>query len=358
MNSDLSPKAASVTSKPFGKTPGGEPIEIYTLTNAHGVTAAIATYGATVIDLLTPDRNGKLADISLGFDKIEDYFAHTAYFGGTIGRYANRIRGGSFTLDGKTYQLALNDSSNTLHGGVNGFDKRVWKAEVLSTAVPSVRFLLHSPDGEEGFPGALDVTVTYTLTDNDELQIAYTAVTDQRTIVNLTNHTYFNLRGEGNGTILDHVVTIPAGEFTPSSAALIPTGEIKSVEGTPLDFRQPATIGSRIGEIGATPAGYDHNYVSSRTRPAAVQLQAEAYEPESGRLLQVYSDQPGVQFYTGNFLDGIQPGKGGKSYRQHSAFCFEPQHFPDSPNQPQFPSTVLNPGETFRTEIRFRFGTR
>lgn len=354
----ISPQAPSVTSAPFGKSLDGEAIELYKLVNAKGVTATVATYGATLIDLITPDRNGVLADIALGFDSIEPYFTLSPYFGATVGRFANRIANGRFTLDGKAYQLSTNDGPNTLHGGLKAFDKRIWKAEVLSCNAPSVRFTLHSPDGEEGFPGAMDVSVTYTLTDENELQMVYTAVADKKTIINLTNHTYFNLKGAGNGTILGHVVAIPASEYTPSSPALVPTGEIKSVEGTPLDFRKPAPIGSQIEAVGGTPLGFDHNYVISKGEPAGVQLQADVYEPETGRTLQVLSDQPGVQFYTGNFLDGSYAGKCGKTYPQHSGFCFEPQHFPDSPNQPHFPSVILNPGESFRTEIIFRFGTK
>ena len=351
--------AAPVTVKPFG-TADGKKVDLYTLVNANGVKANLTNYGATVVDLFTPDRDGKLANISLGFDSVTPYESKKEpYFGATIGRYANRIAKGKFTLDGKTYQLATNDKSNALHGGLKGFDKRVWKAEVVEAANPTVRFSLQSADGEEGYPGAMDVTVVYTLTDKNDLQMSYTATTDKPTVVNLTNHTYFNLHGSANGVILDHVVTIPADRYTPVNATLIPTGELKALEGTVMDFRKPTAIGTRLKEVGGDPVGYDHNYVLNKTPEGdGVKLNAEVYEPVSGRVLEVLSDQPGVQFYTGNFLDGTVSGREGKPYQQYTGFCLEPQHYPDSPNQPAFPSVVLRPGQTYHSTIVFHFGTK
>jgi aldose 1-epimerase len=351
-------KPDSVTAKPFGKTPEGQPIQLYTLTNRSGMQVAIATYGGTVIKLLAPDRMGQLGDVALGFGTIEPYFKKSPYFGAIIGRYGNRIAKGRFTLDGKTYQLAKNNGPNTLHGGVKGFDKRMWTAEVLSQNPPVVRFSRLSPDGEEHFPGDLKVAVTYTLTNRDELKIQYAAQTDKATVLNLTNHTYFNLAGAGNGGILGHQIMIHASRFTPVNSALIPTGEIKEVAGTPMDLRKWTTIGDKIQAVGGKPVGYDHNYVLDRCPVVRPCLAAEVWDPGSGRLMKVYTDQPGVQFYTGNFLDGTLKGKGGKVYRQHDAFCLETQHFPDSPNEPEFPSTVLRPGQVFRSTTVYRFLAR
>lgn len=348
--------AAPVTHKPFGHTKDGAEVELYTLKNANGVTVRITNFGATVVDLITPDRNGKMADIALGFHQLAPYLTKKdPYFGATIGRYANRIGNASFTLDGHTYHLAKNDGPNSLHGGVKGFDKRVWKAEVLSSKEPSVRFTRHSPDGEEGYPGNMDVSVVYTLTDNNDLRIEFAATTDKKTVVNLTNHTYYNLSGEGNGTILHDILRIPADLYTPVDATLIPTGKLKKVDGTVMDFREPTAIGARIKEVGGKPVGYDHNYVLNKHAQRGVRLDAEVRDPASGRILSVYSDQPGVQFYSGNFLDGTLTGKSGKTYPQYSAFCLEPQHFPDSPNKPQFPSVVLKPGHTYHAKIVLHF---
>ena len=350
--------AAPVTVKPFGKA-DDQKVDLYTLANANGVKVDITNFGATVVDLFTPDRKGALANISLGFSSVKPYTKKTdPYFGATIGRYANRIADGKFVLDGKSYQLAKNNGANALHGGIKGFDKRVWKAEILKSSNPSVRFTLHSADGEEGYPGAMNVSLTYTLTDKNRLEMQFAATSDKRTVVNLTNHTYFNLHGSANGTILDHVVTIPASRYTPVSETLIPTGELKKVEGTVMDFRKPTPIGTRIKEVGGKPVGYDHNYVLDKKCPGGVKLNARVYDPASGRMLEVLSDQPGVQFYSGNFLDGTLSGREGKAYRQHTGFCLEPQHFPDSPNQPQFPSTVLNPGKTYHSTIVFHFGVK
>jgi aldose 1-epimerase len=351
-------KPDSVTAKPFGKTPEGQNIQLYTLTNQSGMQVTLATYGGTVIKLLAPDRAGRLADVSLGFSSIEPYFKQTAYLGAIIGRYGNRIAKGRFTLDGKTYQLAKNNGPNTLHGGLKGFDKQLWTAEVLSQNPPAVRFSRLSLDGEEHFPGNLKVAVTYTLTNRDELRIQYIAQTDKPTILNLTNHTYFNLAGAGNGSILGHQVRIHANRFTPVDSKLIPTGEIKDVAGTPLDLRNWTTIGANIQAVGGKPEGFDHNYVLDRCPVVRPGLAAEVWDPASGRLMKVYTDQPGVQFYTGNFLDGTLKGKGGKVYHQHDAFCLETQHFPDSPNHPNFPSTVLRPGETFKSTTVYKFSVK
>lgn len=347
-----------VRSWPFGVTADGKKVELYTLTNSKGVKVSIATYGATIVDLVTPDRNGKMADISLGFDTFQPYLTKSPFFGSTIGRYANRIANGKFCLDGKTYTTSISDIPgfpNTLHGGKKGFDKQVWKAQPLSNGV---RFTYHSKDGEEGFPGNMDAAVTYTLTHSNELKMEFTATTDKKTVVALTNHTYFNLAGAGNGTILGHQLMIPASRFTPVDKNLIPTGELKKVSGTVMDFRKPTAIGSRIKEVGGKPVGYDHNFVVNRSIFPGLDLNARVHEPVSGRILEVYSDQPGVQFYSGNFLDGTIIGKGGKAYQQYTGFCLEPQHFPDSPNHPQFPSVVLTPGQTYHANIVFRFSAK
>ncbi len=355
------PSAPSVHTSPFGTTPKGEKATLYTLANAHGITVAITDYGALIVSILTPDREGHFENIALGFDSIEAYFtpeyhSENPHFGASIGRFANRIAGGKFKLDGVTYELPKNDGLHSLHGGTEGFDTRVWKSEILEGKTPSVRFSLHSPDGDQGFPGAMDVSVTYALSDENELTMDFEAVSDKKTIVNFTNHTYYNLAGAGNGTILDHELTIPAVHYTPVDATLIPTGEFKKVEGTPLDFRKPHSIRSRINEVGGEPVGYDHNYVLPDD--VGFQLNGEVYEPKSGRVLGIYSDQPGVQLYTSNFLTGKLVGKNGKAYVQHGGICLEPQHFPDSPNKPQFPSVVLGAGETYRTRIAARFGVR
>jgi len=352
------PQPESVTAKPFGKTAGGERIQLYTLTNRGGMQVRIATYGGTIVNLLAPDRAGLLGDVVLGFNTIERYFTSTAYFGAIIGRYGNRIAKGRFTLEGKRYQLAKNNGPNALHGGLKGLDKHLWTAEVLGQNPPSVQFTRLSHDGEEKYPGNLKVAVTYTLTNRDELRIEYAAQTDKPTILNLTNHSYFNLAGAGNGNVLDHRIKIHASRFTPVNSALIPTGEIKDVAGTPMDLRKWTTIGSKIQAVGGTPVGYDHNYVLDSCPVIRPGLAAEVFEPGSGRLMKVYTDQPAVQFYTANFLDGSIRGKGGKVYRQHDAFCLETQHFPDSPNHPNFPSTVLRPGEMFHSTTVYKFSTK
>ena len=347
--------AAPAIVAPWGKTTQGEQVSLFTLVNNNGMKVTISSYGATVIDLLVPDRNGKWDDVSLGFDKFSPYQTKSPYFGSIVGRYGNRIAKGQFTLDGHTYQLATNNSPNHLHGGIKGFDKRIWKGEILDSREPSVRFTLRATDGEEGYPGNLDVAVTYTLTDKNELRISYEAKTDKPTVLNLTNHTYFNLAGAGNGSILGHLLQINASRFTPVDATLIPTGELKKVDGTVMDFRKPTAIGARIKEVGGKPVGYDHNYVLDKSLHFGLPLVAEVTEPVSGRVMKVYTDQPGIQFYSGNFLDGTITGKGGKVYNQYNGFCLETQHFPDSPNEPKFPSTTLRPGQTYKTTTVYAF---
>ena len=353
----FSSSAGEVASSPFGKLPDGQAVTIYTLKNGP-TTVRLIDYGATVIGIDVPDRAGKVADIALGFDSMEGYLGTDPYFGSMIGRYGNRIAKGKFTLDGATYTLATNNGANALHGGVKGFDKVMWKGEVVKDATPTVRFTRLSPDGEEGYPGNLTTSVTYTLTAKGALKIAYKATTDKPTVVNLTNHTYFNLAGQGNGTILDETLRIGADAYTPVDAGLIPTGELKPVVGTPFDFRTATVIGERIKETGGTPVGYDHNFVLKAQKTKEPHLVAEAADPKSGRWLKVYTDQPGLQFYSGNFLDGTLHGKGGAVYPLYGAFCLETQHFPDSPNQPTFPSTVLRPGETFRSITTYAFGAK
>jgi len=352
------PGSDSVTSKYFGKTPQGEPVYLHTLTNKNGMSVSIMDYGATVVKLIVPDRNGKLGDIALGFDKLTPYFPLTTYFGATIGRYGNRIAKGQFELDGHSYQLPLNDHGNSLHGGDKGFDKRVWKEEAVESDSPAVRFSRLSPDGEEGYPGNLYTSVTFTVTEDNRLRISYQATTDKPTVINLTNHTYFNLAGAGNGTVLDDVVAIRANAYTPVDSGLIPTGEIKDVKGTPFDFTSPTPIGLHLKEVGGKPVGYDHNFVLEKGLFSDWSLAARVEEPTTGRTMEVYTDQPGLQFYTGNFLDGTLTGKGGKSYPQYAAFCMETQHFPDSPNHDNFPSTVLKPGDTYKTTTVYAFGTK
>jgi aldose 1-epimerase len=356
----LSPAGAKPVSKAaFGKTKDGTPVEIYTLTNRHGMTARVMTYGATLTELIVPDRTGKPADVVLGFDKLEPYLAGPPYFGATVGRVGNRIARGTFTLNGKTYHLATNNGPNHLHGGNKGFDKVVWKAEVLpSKAGEAVKFSYRSPDGEEGYPGTLDASVVYTLTDANELRLDYTATADKPTPVNLTNHSYFNLAGEGSGTILDEVLMIAADEMTPVDDTLIPTGKLAPVKGTAFDFTTPTAIGARIDKVPiAPPVGYDHNYVL-RPAPAgqALRLAARVTDPKTGRTMDVRTTEPGVQFYSGNFLDGTITNRNGVPYQKHAAFCLETQHYPDSVNHPNFPSTILEPGTTYRSTTIYRFG--
>lgn len=350
--------------QPFGQTPEGTPVDLYTLTNANGVEVRATTYGGIIVSLRVPDKDGQLEDIVLGYDALAGYLDETPYFGAIIGRYGNRIAKAQFTLDGETYQLAANNGPNHLHGGVKGFDKVVWQAEPFKNETGvGLAFTYTSPDGEEGYPGTLNAKVTYTLTDDDELIFDYEATTDKATPVNLTQHTYFNLAGNGEGDILDHALMIHADAFTPVDATLIPTGELRPVDGTPFDFRQPTPIGARIDEdteqIRFGP-GYDHNFVLKREDAAAdsLVLAARVTEPKSGRVMEVYTTEPGLQFYSGNFLDGSITGKNGVVYAHRTGFCLETQHFPDSPNKPDFPSTILRPGETYRSRTIYKFSVQ
>jgi aldose 1-epimerase len=354
------PQSGSTTKKPFGKTPDGQLVDLYVLTNKSGAEVSISTYGGSVVSIKVPDRNGKLADVVLGYDNVDGYVNDKSHFGGIIGRYGNRIAHARFVLDGKTYTLAKNNGENTLHGGVKGFDKALWAARILhGTDAQSLELTCLSKDGEEGFPGNLNVRVVYTLKDDNALSIAYVATTDKKTVLNLTNHSYFNLAGQGSGDILGHVLMIAADKFTPVDAALIPTGELRNVAGTPFDFRKPTAIGARINQDDEQlklGGGYDHNFVL-RAVPESLEFlgAARVVERTSGRVLEVFTTEPGVQFYTGNFLDGKTPGKSGVAYPRRSAFCLETQHFPDSPNQPKFPSVILKPGESFHSVTTYKF---
>jgi aldose 1-epimerase len=341
----------------FGKTRDGAPIDQYVLRNPNGMVAKVITYGATLTDLLVPDRTGKTTSIVLGFDRLDGYLAEEPYFGATVGRVANRIAGGTFQLDGRTYKLATNNGPNHLHGGLKGFDKVVWTAVPHEGDDPSVTFTYRSPDGEEGYPGNLSVTVVYTLNRQNELRLDYSATTDKATPVNLTNHAYFNLAGEGSGAIVDHDLTIAADQYTPTDAALIPTGQIVPVAGTPMDFTTPTRIGARIHQVpAAPPGGYDHNYVlRPHTGPF---LAARLAEPKSGRAMEVLTTEPGLQFYSGNFLDGTIRGRSGVPYGKHAALCLETQHFPDGVHHSNFPSTILQPGQRLTSQTVYKFSAR
>jgi aldose 1-epimerase len=342
----------------WGKGPNGEEVDLYTLRNSKGIEASITTYGGRLVTLKTPDRDGKFADIVLGFDDLPQYLANNPFFGALAGRYANRIANGEFQLDGHTYHLAKNNGPNTLHGGLVGFDKKVWQAEDVSASNGhSLRLKYVSKDGEENFPGTLTTTVTYTLSDNDDLTIDYKATTDKKTVLNLTNHSYFDLAGAGAGEIIDHVVTINADKFTPVNANLIPTGDLKTVDGTPFDFRTATRVGARINDKDQQlqyGQGYDHNFVVNRSGNGP-SLAARVVDPKSGRAMEVLTTQPGVQFYTGNHLSNGIKGKGGATYGYRYGLCFETQHFPNSPNQPNFPSTELAPGQQFHEITVFKF---
>ncbi|MXX36743.1 MAG: galactose mutarotase [Gemmatimonadetes bacterium] len=346
---------ANVSKDSFGTTAAGQPVDRYTLANDHGTMARVITYGGIITELLVRDRAGTLGDVVLGFDHLEQYEQENPYFGCITGRVANRIAGGKFSIDGQEYTLAVNNGPNHLHGGLVGFDKVVWDAEVVDDKRgPAVRLHYVSQDGEEGYPGTVPVSVTYTLTHDDELVIAYEATTDKPTPINLTNHSYFNLAG--SGSILGHILTLHARYYTEPDANQIPTGRILPVAGTPLDFVKPAAIGGRIGQI-ADIGGYDHNYVLDNGGRAEPGLVAEVYEPESGRVMELYTTEPGVQFYSAIHLDGVM-GKGETIYNQYHGLCLETQHYPDSINQPGFPSVVLRPGETYRTVTIHKFSTR
>jgi aldose 1-epimerase len=347
-----------VTSAPFGKTADGA-VTMYTLTNANGMEVRAITYGAIITSIKVSDATGVSTDVVLGFDTFDGYLTEHPHFGAVVGRYGNRIAKGQFTLDGKTYALAKNNGPNHLHGGLRGFDKMLWSAEPLNAGT-GVVFTRKSPDGEEGYPGNLTASVTYTLTDRNELIVDYKATTDKATPINLTQHTYFNLAGEGSGDILGHVVTIDADRYTPVDATLIPTGELAPVEGTPFDFRKPTAIGVRIDQANeqlTNGKGYDHNFVLNR-KGAGLQHAVSVVDPKSGRSLDVATTEPGVQFYTGNFLNGTVTGKSGHVYNQRTGFCLETQHFPDSPNHPNFPSAILRPGQTYASQTVFTFGRR
>jgi len=349
---------ASVEKKAFGKTPDGQQVDLYTLTNTAGMTAKIMTYGAILTELDVPDRDGKPADVVLGFDNLKDYLAGHPYFGATVGRVANRVAKGKFTLDGKEYKLAVNNGPNALHGGLKGFDKVVWQAVPVTTPNGAgVRFTYTSKDGEEGYPGNLTAMVLYTLTNENALRLDYTAKTDKATPVNLTNHSYFNLAGANAGDILSHELTLFADRYTPVDDTLIPTGEIKPVKGTPLDFTKPTRIGERIDQLAGEPGGYDHNFVLNGAGKKLA-LAARVHEAKSGRTMEMWTTEPGVQFYTGNFLDGKQTGRGGVVYKKHGGFCLEAQHFPDSVNHANFPTMILQPRETYRQTTVYKFSAK
>ena len=354
-------KGPSVTRAPFGHTKDGTPVEIYTLENARGMKIRVMTYGGIIQQIMAPDREGHLADVVLGFDSLEGYVKESPYFGAIVGRYANRIAHGQFTLDGKTYHLPINNGPNSLHGGLVGFDKVVWHAEPFTHGDSVGLVLTHSsPNGDQGYPGDLHVRVTYTLTPMDEIVVDYHATTDKATPINVSQHSYFNLKGEGNGDILGHILTIHASHYTPIDSTFIPTGQIESLEGSPLNFEKPTAIGKRINEPNQQLVfahGYDHNYVLDRTGPGMFHA-VHVLEPTTGRTLDVYTTQPGLQFYSGNFLDGTIHGKSGHVYVHRGGFCLETQHYPDSPNHANFPSTILRPGETFHQVTVFKFGVK
>ena len=341
-----------VKSEPAFTSPDGQAVELYTITNVHSLRARVITWGATLTEMWAPSRTGKLSDVTLGFDNLERYAQPHPFFGSIAGRYANRIAGGKFTLDGKTYTLATNNGPNHLHGGVRGFDKKVWKAEVKGPN--AVQFSYSSPDGEEGYPGKLDVSVTYTLGDNDELYLDYEATTDKPTVVNLTNHTYWNLAAKGD--VLGHGLRLYAARYTVVDKDLIPTGEIKEVTDTPLDFQRAKLVGRDINALKGEgkPGGYDHNFVIDQKTPGALWPAAELFDPSTGRMMRVMTTEPAVQLYTGNGLKDIK-GKNGEIYGPYAGLCLETQHFPDSPNHPNFPSTALRPGETYHSRTIYAF---
>lgn len=352
--------AMKIDKEAYGEV-DGKPVDLYTLTNANGVEMKVTNYGGIVTSLKVPDKYRNLGDVVLGYDNLQDYVKSNPYFGCIVGRYGNRIGKAKFTLNGVGYTLAKNNGDNSLHGGIKGFDKVVWDAQAMVGADSvSVEFKYMSKDGEEGFPGNLSVTVTYALTNDDELKIDYLAATDEVTVVNLTHHSYFNLAGAGSGDILGHELMLAADKFTPVDEGLIPTGELRPVAGTPMDFTQPTVIGDRINqdyEQLVFGKGYDHNWVLN-SGGGSMALAASVYEPKTGRMMKVYTTEPGMQFYAGNFLDGSNIGKGGKAYEFRNGFCLETQHFPDSPNKPDFPSTVLKPGEEYKTTTIYKFSAK
>jgi aldose 1-epimerase len=350
---------ATVSVAPFGRMPDGKAVEVYTLTNSRGMQVRAITYGAIIQAIRVPDRAGRMADVTLGYDSLPGYLGDSPYFGAVVGRYANRIARGQFTLQGRTYRLAVNNGPNSLHGGLKGFDKVVWEAKSFQRGdTVGVQFLHTSPDGDEGYPGALRVSVIYTLTPGNQLEVEYRAMADRATPANLSQHSYFNLAGEGNGDILGHVLTIDADRYTPVDSTLIPTGELASVANTPFDFRTPTAIGKRIGQTDRQLAygkGYDHNFVLNR-RGTGLAHAVRVLDPGSGRTLDISTTEPGLQFYSGNFLDGSIRGKSGHRYGHRGALVLETQHFPDSPNHPNFPSTIIEPGREYRSKTIFAFG--
>ena len=353
-------KKMDIVKEVFGKADGKD-VYLFTLTNANGLQTKITNYGGIVTHLMVPDRNGNLGDIVLGYDTLDEYIKNNPYFGALIGRYGNRIGKGKFTLEGKEYSLATNNGPNHLHGGDKGFDKVVWDAEPMQTEQgPALKLTYLSKDGQEGYPGNLKCTVVYTLTNDNELKVTYEAQTDKPTICNLTHHSYFNLAGHNSGEILEHELMLNADNFTPVDETLIPTGEIRPVKGTPMDFTNPTAIGARINQDDTQlkyGLGYDHNWVLNK-KDAEMSLAASVYEPENGRVMEIYTTEPGIQFYSGNFLDGTNVGKAGTVYEHRTGFCLETQHFPDSPNKPDFPSTVLRPGEKYTHLTIHKFSTR
>jgi aldose 1-epimerase len=357
MSQEPAMSAPSIVTKPFGKTLEGVEVHLYTLQNKKGAKVSITDFGATIVAIQVPDRDGKLADVVLGYDSLQSYETGASYFGGLIGRYGNRIGGAQFVLDGQTYLLAKNDGRNSLHGGKRGFNKFVWTArEPISEDGQTLELSYVSKDGEEGYPGTLSVRVRYTWTDQNELRVQYSAHTDKPTVVNLTNHTYFNLTGDPGKNILGHILQLEAPRFTPIDDGLIPTGELRKVEGTPFDFQIPVAIGKRIADADEQlklGKGYDHNWVLAAG--AGLKLAARVVEPVTGRVLEIRTTEPGVQFYSGNFLDGAAGGKNGSVLAYRTGFCLETQHFPDSPNHANFPSTVLRPGQAYQTETVYRF---
>ena len=351
--------AKPMEKKVFGTTADGKTADLYTLKNKNGMQVSITNFGATVVSIMAPDKAGKMADVALGYDDLAGYELNKNYLGVLVGRYGNRIAHGKFSIDGTEYTLAKNNGDNSLHGGIKGFNKAMWEAKDVSKGgEAAVEMKYVSKDGEEGYPGNLSVRVVYTLTNKNELKIDYSATTDKKTVVNLTNHTYFNLAGQGNGDILKHELMINADTFTPVDSGLIPTGELKKAEGTPFDFRKATAIGARIDandEQIKLGGGYDHNFVLNRKAATGLSLAARVSDPTSGRTMEVWTTEPGVQFYTGNFLDGSFRGKGGSAYQKRTAFCLETQHFPDSPNHPSFPTTLLKPGEKYHTTTVYKF---
>ena len=345
----------SITETEFGTMDDGRQVYEYTLSNDNGMEVQIINYGGIVTSIKVPDSKGNMENVILGFDELDKYLKGDPFFGATIGRYGNRIENGTFKLNGETYELPANDGEQHLHGGPKGFFEQYWESEIIEqNGREALQLSYLSEDGEQGYPGNLDVDVTFSVLEDNVLRIEYNAETDKATPVNLTNHAYFNLKGDPTQPILDHKLTLPAEHYTPVDANLIPTGEIKAVEGTPFDFTEPMAIGSRIDQV---EGGYDHNWVISQEASDTLQMAARLEDPESGRVMEIYSHEPGIQFYSGNFLDGSYEGQNGRKFELHGAMCLEPQHFPDSPNQPDFPSTILEPGEQYHTVSEYHFST-